>query len=344
MDNFPIIAAILVAFGVTFILGYWLIPLMKKVKFGQTILDIGPRWHKNKQGTPTMGGIMFSIGITAAVIIGMIILLMGVTNNGNIYFIDNRNVAMVTIGLLVSVGFGFIGFLDDYIKVVKKRNLGLTEKQKLIMQVAVAGFYILFVHLMGYDSTIIDIPFLFQINLGILYYPIAILGIVFMVNVVNFNDGIDGLCSAVTFIAAIGCLIISGILNNSGMGIMSGALAGGALGFLVWNLNPAKIFMGDTGSMFLGGMVVAVVFGLGIPAFIILLGMVYILEGLSVVIQTIYFKYTRKKYGEGRRIFKMSPIHHHFEMCGWSENKIVVSFSFIQLIFTILAVLAALKL
>ena len=341
MNNLPIAVTVAVAFLITASLGFWLIPLMRRVKFGQTILDIGPRWHKNKQGTPTMGGIMFAIGITIGALAGIGMLVGGVGGVG--YLIQTRSILIIVLGLLIALGFGFIGFIDDYIKVVKKRNLGLSERQKLVMQFLLASVYILALYINGSISTRVSIPFLFQIDLGLFYYPLAIAGIVYIINVVNFTDGIDGLCTSVTFASALGFLVIAGILHNEGMAIMAGALAGGSLGFLVWNLHPAKIFMGDTGSMYLGGMVVALAFGLGIPVFLIFLGIVYILEGLSVMLQTAYFKYTRKKYGEGRRIFKMSPIHHHFEMSGWSENKIVLAFTTVQLLASAVAVYAIFK-
>ena len=338
MDNMPVLVTVAVAFLVTAAFGFWLIPLLRKVKYGQTILEIGPRWHKSKQGTPTMGGIMFVFGIVAGISTGVVMLLTGVGGVG--YYFDQREMFMIVLGVMVSIGFGFIGFIDDYIKVVKKRNLGLSERQKLTMQFVLAAAYILAIFLSGNSSTRIDIPFVGQYDLGFAYYPLVMLGIVFIINVANFTDGIDGLCASVTFTSSLGFLMIAGILHMEGMSVMAAALAGGTLGFLVWNLNPAKIFMGDTGSMFLGGMIVALAFGLGIPIFLIFLGIIHIMEGISVIIQTTYFKYTRRKYGKGRRIFKMTPIHHHFEMSGWSENKIVAVFSVVQLIFAALAVLA----
>jgi phospho-N-acetylmuramoyl-pentapeptide-transferase len=259
---------------------------------------------------------------------------------GSLYLVDARGFMMVSLGVMMSIAFGFVGFIDDYIKVVRKRNLGLSERQKLMMQFTIAALYILAMYIFGYNSTRVDIPFMGQISLGLAYYPIAIAGIVFMINVVNFTDGIDGLCASVTFVSSLGFLLIAGLLHQEGMSVMAAALAGGTLGFLVWNMHPARIFMGDTGSMFLGGMIVALAFGLQIPAFLIFLGIIYIIEGLTVMIQTTYFKYTRRKYGQGRRIFKMTPIHHHFEMMGWGESKIVCVFSFIQLIFAVFAVYA----
>ena len=338
MNNLPVVVTVAVSFIVTASLGYWLIPLMRRIKFGQTILDIGPRWHKSKQGTPTMGGIMFAVGVPVGALIGMGMLLGRIGGVG--YLVQTRDILLIVLGLVMALGFGLIGFFDDYIKVVKKQNLGLSERQKLVMQLVLASAYILLLYISGGISTRVNIPFLFQVDLGLFYYPLAIGGIVYIINVVNFTDGIDGLCTSVTFASALGFLVIAGILHNEGMAVAAGALAGGSLGFLVWNLHPAKIFMGDTGSMFLGGMIVALAFGLGIPVFLIFLGVVYIIEGLSVLIQRFYFKYTRRKYGEGRRIFKMSPIHHHFEMSGWSENKIVLVFTVVQLLASAVSVYA----
>lgn len=340
MMNMPVIMAAVIGFGVTALLGFWLIPLLRKLKYGQTILDIGPKWHIKKQGVPTMGGILFAVGITVAVLAGFAILL----GNRDQYQNSMQELLKILLGLVVAVAFGVIGYIDDHIKVVKKRNLGLTAQQKLVGMFLVAGLYILGLYLCGDTSTIVFVPFLGQWNLGLFYYPLAIVGIVYMVNVVNINDGIDGLCGSITFIAAIGFLVIASILHSSGMAMFAAALAGGCIGFLVWNFHPARIFMGDTGSFFLGGCVVAVAFGLNIPVFLVFLGIIYIIEGLTVMLQTTYFKLTRKLTGTPKRLFKMAPIHHHFEMCGWSEGKIVAVFSIIQILFTILAVVAAMQL
>ena len=341
MENLPVVAAVVISFLVTAIMGLWLVPLLHRIKYGQTILDIGPRWHKKKQGTPTMGGLMFVAGILLATLAGLSILLGGYGGVG--YNMQSRDILAVVLGLAVAVGFGFVGFVDDFIKVIRKRNLGLSERQKLIMQFVIAGIYLIGMYLIGDSSTIVFVPFFGQVNLGLAYYPLAILGIVFMINVVNFTDGIDGLCASVTFVVSLGFLAVAGLLHNEGMSMFAGALAGGTLGFLIWNLHPARIFMGDTGSMFLGGIVVVLAFGLKIPIILIFMGIIYIIEGVSVMIQTTYFKYTRRKYGEGRRIFRMTPIHHHYEMGGWSEGKIVVVFSLVQLVFSAVAVMAVMR-
>lgn len=335
MSDASVFAAVLIAFGVTALLGFWLIPLLRRIKYGQTILDIGPKWHKNKQGTPTMGGILFIAGIVLAVIAGTAMLMM---DDGGAVRTGWGGLKLL-LGLCMALAFGAVGFVDDYIKVVKKRNLGLSAQQKLVMQIMIALLYLAGLFLLGDRSTIVLAPFYGQVDLSLLYYPLATLGIVYLVNVVNITDGIDGLCASVTFVVSLGFLAIAAILQNDGMSVLSAALAGGCLGFLVWNFYPAKVFMGDTGSLFLGGMVVALAFGLGIPVFLLFMGILYILEGLSVVIQVLYFKSTG-----GKRLFKMSPIHHHFEMSGWSETKIVTVFSLVQLAGCILAVLAVLRL
>ena len=338
MDNMPVVAGAVISFLVTALTGFWLIPILRKLKFGQTILDDGPKWHIKKQGIPTMGGLMFILGITVAAFAGFFMLA------GDPYFIFGSSVREgmgVILGLTMALAYGMVGFIDDYIKVVKKRNLGLSAKQKMVMQLFIAVLYMSGLWLAGERSTAVFVPFMGQWEMGLIYYPLAILGIVYLVNVVNLTDGLDGLCASVTFMSAIGFLGIAIYFSAQGMAMFAATLAGGCLGFLVWNFYPAKVFMGDTGSLFLGGVVVALAFGLGIPIFLLLLGIIYIAEGLSVLIQVGWFKLTKRKYGQGRRIFKMSPIHHHYEMTGWSEGKIVAVFSLIQVAGSIVAVVAA---
>jgi len=329
MSNMPVVAAAVLAFGVTALTGFWLIPVLRRLKYGQTILDIGPKWHMKKQGIPTMGGLMMIAGVTVAILSGFFMLAGDPTNS---FTSSVREGMGVILGLIMALAFGMVGFMDDYVKVVKKRNLGLSAKQKMVMQLFIAIMYLTGLWLAGERSTIVFIPFGGQMDMGYVYYPLAILGIVYLVNVVNLTDGIDGLCSSVTFIVSLGFLAIASYMTAMGMSMFAAATAGGCLGFLVWNFYPAKVFMGDTGSLFLGGLVVALAFGLGIPVFLILLGLVYIFEGLSVIIQVTWFKITKRRFGEGRRVFKMSPIHHHYEMLGWSEGRIVSVFSVIQII------------
>lgn len=337
----PIIAA-LSAFALTAVLGFVVIPYLHKLKYGQTILDIGPNWHKKKQGTPTMGGIMFIIGIVAALAITVTVAAIQ-GDNSLIYEIrssmaQNRIfLVRVFAGVIMALSFALVGFIDDYIKVVKKRNLGLTARQKTMLQLLIAAAYLSSLALQG--DTFTDIPFLGRIDvsqgIGLIYWPIALMFIYGFVNAVNLTDGVDGLCSSVTMVVSVFFLLLSGVMKRYGLNILSAAAMGGCAGFLIWNGNPAKVFMGDTGSLFLGGLVVAMAFASGMPIILLLAGVLYLIEALSVTIQVAYYKRTRK------RIFKMAPIHHHFEMSGWSENKIVTVFSFITVLGCILAFLLA---
>lgn len=325
--------AAIAAFAITALIGKKLIPFLHKLHFGQTILDIGPSWHKNKQGTPTMGGIMFIIGIVFSALIASTIYFA--TNSGNVG-LDNaitKEKVFVFAGLALAILYGLVGFIDDYIKVVKKRNLGLTAMQKLIMQFAIAAMYLAVLKLFGYGSKTI-IPFVGTVDLGFLYYIIAAVVIVGIVNAVNLTDGVDGLVGSITFFVAIFGMLIASAIGSVGHTIECAAAAGGCLGFLVWNFHPAKVFMGDTGSLFLGGLVCAIAFGMQMPILLLPLGIVYLCEMFSVMLQVAYFKITH-----GKRLFKMSPIHHHFELCGWSEVKIVSVFSAVTAIFGIIALL-----
>lgn len=331
MESISCIAAAVIAFAVSAVSGKFLIPFLRKIKFGQTIKENGPVWHKSKQGTPNMGGFMFIIGSVVGILVGFILLKvlweepLGLSAVNSVKLFGGLGMALI---------FGFIGFLDDYIKDVKKRNLGLNAKQKLIMQFFTAVAYLLSVYLAGDTSTTVIFPFFGQLDLGFFYYVIMILFILFLSNAVNLTDGIDGLAASVTFLVCISVLIMSGVLGLLGIGVYASALAGGLLGFLIYNFHPAKVFMGDTGSMFLGGSVLALGFGINLPVLILLFGIIYVVEAMSVVLQVISFQTT------GKRIFKMSPIHHHFEMCGWSEGKIVGVFSLVTLVGCIVSIIA----
>ena len=321
MDILSLGIAVVAAFVITALSGKFIIPFLRKLKFGQTILEDGPTWHKAKQGTPTMGGMMFILGIVVAAVVGLITMNINGSGTGSLnqlYFIA---------GILMATAFGALGFADDYVKVVKKQNLGLTAKQKMAGQLLIAALYLAVLHFGGATSTILQIPFLGQLDIGLLYYPFAMFVIVGTVNAVNLTDGIDGLCSSVTFVAAIGMMIVATILGVTEMNLLAGALAGGCLGFLCWNFHPAKVFMGDTGSLFLGGVVCALAFGVRFPVLLLFVGIIYIVETMSVILQVISFQST------GKRIFKMSPIHHHYEMSGWSEIKIVCVFSAVAAVF-----------
>ncbi|MEE0946295.1 MAG: phospho-N-acetylmuramoyl-pentapeptide-transferase [Acutalibacteraceae bacterium] len=333
-DITPVVTA-LVSFLVTALLGFKVIPYLHKLKFGQTILDIGPSWHKNKQGTPTMGGIMLMAAVIVSLIIGIVysVIIKGALIKE---FADSKRAAMLIAGVVMALAMGFIGFLDDYIKVVKKRNLGLTAKQKTFLQSFVTVAYLVSLAFAGMNST--WIPFVGNISIthdvGLIFWPIAFFFIYGFVNAVNLTDGLDGLASSVTLVVSCAFMIIAGVAGSlTGMNCFASAVAGTCGGFLVWNMHPAKVFMGDTGSMFLGGAVVAMSFGTERPVLLILIGIVYLLEALSVVLQVTSYKLTKK------RIFKMSPIHHHFEMSGWSEEKIVFVFSAVGFMGGLIAIL-----
>lgn len=319
------VIAAAVAFGISAVVGIWLVPFLRKVHFGSTILDIGPKWHQSKQGTPLMGGFMFIAGIIVSTAV-CVLLYYSCSGSGDIPAESRLASIKIFAGLIMAVAFGAIGFIDDYIKVVKKRNLGLKAYQKLLLQFIVAAAYLFSVYLSG-GTSITFIPFVGMVDIGIFYWPIAAILIVGMVNAVNLTDGIDGLCGSVTFFASIFCMVIASFNGLMGMSIFSAAVAGGCLAFLLWNFHPAKVFMGDTGSLFLGGVVCALAFGIDMPILLIPLGIVYIIEMFSDIFQVLYFKATH-----GKRLFKMAPIHHHFEMCGWSEVKIVLVFSVITII------------
>ena len=334
-----IILCAVIGFAVSALLGIVLVPWLHKLKFGQTILDIGPSWHKKKQGTPTMGGIMF---IAATIVALLVVALTDYFLGGNL--VQGADLSGMNAhtklwgGLLMAIGFAAIGFADDYIKVVKKRNLGLTEKQKTVMQLLVAVAYLASLHIA--EGTHTYIPFLGDIPLHpVVYYAFGIIVIYAATNAVNFTDGIDGLCGSVTMLAALSFTIMGILRQMMGVSIMGAALAGACGGYLIWNWYPGKVMMGDTGSMFLGGMVVALAYSLNWPIILVPVGIIYVIEGGSVVIQRAYFKITKHKTGTGKRIFKMTPIHHGLEMSGWKETKIVFVFSGITILGGALGVL-----
>ena len=297
-----------ISFILTVILGRILIPVLRSIKMGQKILDIGPRWHKSKEGTPTMGGIFFIGGVTVAVIV------FGITEAVSGMF-EWRPLA-------VNYGFillnGLIGIVDDRTKFLKKQNKGLSASQKLILQFASAAAYVFAFYAGRHNDTSLALPFTsFRLELGMFYYIFLIVGIVFTVNSVNLTDGIDGLAASVTAAASLFLCAISYRTELTGAMVLAAAVFGGCLGFFVYNAHPAKVFMGDTGSLFLGGAVSALAIWLDKPLLLVFVGFVYYLEAVSVVLQVASYKLFKK------RIFKMSPIHHHFEMCGWNEWTIV---------------------
>ena len=326
--------AAVVAFAVSFALGYVVIPFLHKLKFGQTILEIGPKWHKNKQGTPTMGGILFIVGTLVA--FGVVVLIdkfLGGDIIGTNEIVEKSMNIKVWGGLVMALGFAFIGFLDDYIKVVKKRNMGLTILQKTVLQIVLMVGYLLTLFINDPTGSMF-IPFVGMIETRIFFWVIGVAVIYCTTNAVNFTDGIDGLCGSVTVTAAVSFIVVGALRNCLGVSLLAAALSGGLVGYLIWNWHPAKVMMGDLGSMFLGGMIVALSYAIDCPFIILLIGIIYVAEFASDIIQIGYFKLTH-----GKRIYKMAPIHHHFEMCGWKEVKIVKIFSLVNLLGGIAAIL-----
>ncbi|MBP3243300.1 MAG: phospho-N-acetylmuramoyl-pentapeptide-transferase [Ruminococcus sp.] len=332
----------LVSFAIAAVSGRWLVPFLHKLKFGQPIKTVdGPQWHAKKQGTPTMGGFMFIISTIITAIAGYWV--YRAVCNPDITDIATHHAFYRVLSVIVfSALFGVIGFIDDYTKVVRKNNDGLTPWQKIILQTLFSLGFLFALYKFGDASTSLDFGFWVTPSLGIFYYIILIPVIIYLTNAVNLTDGVDGLCGSVTFAAMLIFTVCCAITQQREMACFTMALAGGCLGFLIWNFNPAKCFMGDTGSMFLGAAVTGVGLVLHKHLLLLLVAMVYVIEALSVVIQVSYFKYTKKKYGEGRRIFKMTPIHHHFEMSGYSEYKIVITFSTAGIIFGILGIITLL--
>ena len=317
--SWMLIAAAIAAFCITVVSGFFLIPALRRLHFGQTIREDGPTWHNKKQGTPTMGGLCFILGILLAA--GLV--YAGLSARAP-ELVSPQQVQAGLLVLFLAFGSGLIGFLDDFVKVVRHRNLGLLAWQKLIMQFIVTGTFMFGLYRLGLMTTIIMVPAVGAVDLGILYYPIAFFGIIFLVNAVNLTDGLDGLCSCVTFVSMLGYLLAASMLGFYHVAILSTATAAACAGFLVWNFYPAKVFMGDTGSMFLGGMVTALAFVMGRPELVLFFGIVFIWDAMTVVIQRVYFKATH-----GKRIFRMTPIHHAFEMRGWKEARIDAFFSLI---------------
>ncbi len=300
-----LVMAAVLSFLIAFLLGFVLIPWLRKLKFGQTILDIGPAWHKSKQGTPVMGGIMFIVSTILSVICVLVTdHLLGGNLFGSEHILPDTLKVKLVAGIILAIGLGLVGFADDYIKVVKKRNLGLTEIQKTIPQVILIIGYLATLSMNG--LTYMNIPFVGAVDLKWFFWLFGIAVIYGAVNAVNFTDGVDGLCASVTSTAAIAFCIAALMTKFMGISILAAALAGGCLGYLIWNYYPSKVMMGDTGSMFLGGMVVALAYAIDCPLILVFFGIIYVIEALSDVLQIGYFKLTH-----GKRIFKMAPIHHH---------------------------------
>ena len=303
-----ILIAALVSAVLSGLLGFLLLPVLRALKAGQSIREVGPTWHNYKAGTPMMGGLMF---IFAAIICLLI----------NLPSMQDYTVFYV---LLLSLCFGAVGFVDDYCKLKKKQNMGLNSLQKFMLQLAVSALYLYLLYRQGAMSTAVYIPF---VNVSFELHPIAYIFLAMFImvgcdNAVNLTDGVDGLSSSVTIPVMVFFAAAAVKLGKLELALLPASLVGGLIAYLFYNWHPAKVFMGDTGSLFLGGVVCAMAFALDMPLILILVGFVYIMETLSVILQVGYFKLTH-----GKRLFKMSPIHHHFEMCGWKEVKIVLVFA-----------------
>ena len=313
-----IIITALVACGLTLGIGYLLLPVLRALKAGQSIREVGPTWHNSKAGTPMMGGLMF---IFAAVL--CLLFSIPAMQDYSVFYV-----------LALGFCFGLVGFLDDFFKAKFKRNLGLTSLQKALLQMAVSALYLYLLYKQGTLVSSIYIPFVnisFEIH-PLVYIFFAMFVMVGCVNAVNLTDGVDGLCGSVSVPVMIFFTAAAVLMKKLELALLPACLVGGLIAYLFYNWHPAKVFMGDTGSLFLGGIVCGMAFALNMPLILVLVGFVYIMETLSVILQVGYFKLTH-----GKRLFKMSPIHHHFEMCGWKEVKICLIFSAVSALMCVLA-------
>ena len=343
-----LVVAVLAGFGISALLGIKLVPWLHKLKFGQTILDIGPNWHKEKQGTPTMGGLMF---IISTIVMFLLIVLVdhftghdivGMSGAASVLgsmAISAQAKAKIFGGLIMAFGFGLIGFADDYIKIRKAQNEGLTVLQKTLLQTLLSAAYIATLVLSDNRYLYLPLPGVTWDYGNTFWFCIITFIVIYAtVNAVNFTDGIDGLCASVTMTAALSFGVMAAFHKVFGASLLAASLLGALAGYLIWNWHPAKCFMGDTGSMFLGGMIVALAYAVDCPLILLLAGIIYVIEGGSDVIQIAYFKITKKiarrkdPEATGKRLFKMAPIHHSFELSGWSEEKICIVFSAVNLI------------
>ena len=302
----------------TALIGFLILPVLRALKAGQSIREVGPTWHNNKAGTPMMGGLMFIFSLIICLLVAI-----PTMQDYSVFYV-----------LALSLCFGFVGFLDDFTKIKFKRNLGLTSIQKALLQMAVSAVFLYLLYKQGTLQTSIYIPFAkisFEIH-PMLYIFFAMFVMVGCVNAVNLTDGVDGLSSSVTVPVMVFFTAAAVLRQRLDLALMPAALVGGLIAYLFYNWHPAKVFMGDTGSLFLGGAVCGLAFALNMPLILILVGFVYIMETLSVILQVGYFKLTH-----GKRLFKMSPIHHHFEMCGWKEVKIVLVFAAVSALMCLVA-------
>ena len=313
-----IVITALICCVLTLGVGYLLLPVLRALKAGQSIREEGPTWHNSKAGTPMMGGLMFIIGL----VICLAVSIPAMTDFSVFYV------------LALSLCFGLVGFLDDFFKAKFKRNLGLTSIQKALLQMAVSALYLYLLYCQGILISSVYIPFV-DVNIAIhpmLYIFFAMFVMVGCVNAVNLTDGVDGLCGSVTVPVMVFFTAAAVLKGKLDLALMPACLVGGIIAYLFYNWHPAKVFMGDTGSLFLGGAICGLAFALNMPLILLLVGVVYIVETLSVILQVGYFKLTH-----GKRLFKMSPIHHHFEMCGWKEVKICLIFSAVSVVMCVVA-------
>lgn len=319
--NILLAASVLFTLALTGVLSYVFIPKLKSLKMGQPISEIGPRWHKSKEGTPTMGGLFFIVPIVLVLVIASLVAP------------DALDLPRLWITAVSSLLFGLIGVVDDAAKLFKHENEGLRPWQKFFLQLLVASAFVGIMAVKGYLTTVIYIPFFrAEVDFGFFFYIISVILICGVVNSVNLTDGIDGLASSVTAVVAAFFLAMSLIGGNDTSALLSGAVFGGCIGFLIYNAYPAKIFMGDTGSLFLGGAAVGIAFLYGSPLIILVSGIVYVIETVSVILQVSYYKLSH-----GKRLFKMAPFHHHLEKCGFSENKIVFIAIAVSVVFALIS-------
>lgn len=316
--DYKVFLPVFISFALSAIMGPVIIPILRKMKMGQTEREEGVKEHLKKAGTPTMGGV---------------IILLSIVITSVFYLRSNPQIIPV---LFVTLGFGLIGFLDDYLKVVMKRSDGLYPKQKMALQIVVTAIFAFYIVKVAHVPLTMLIPFSGgkYLDIGIFAIPLLFVAVIGTVNGVNFTDGLDGLASSVTVLVATFFTVVA-IGTDSGIEPVTCAVVGALLGFLLFNVYPASVFMGDTGSLALGGFVASTAYMLQMPIFIIIVGLIYLVEVLSVMIQVTYFKKTG-----GKRFFKMAPIHHHFELCGWSETRIVTVFSIITALLCLLALMA----
>lgn len=315
--NATILMSVIISFAISVLLGPVIIPFLRRLKVGQTVRDEGPQSHLKKNGTPTMGGILILLSVVVT----------------SLFFV--KDYPKIIPILFLTLGFGMVGFLDDYIKVVLKRSMGLRAWQKMALQIVVTGVFVFYLLKYTDVSLAMKVPFVdgVYLDFGWLNIPILFLVVIGTVNGTNFTDGLDGLASSVTVLVATFFTVVA-IGTGSGIEPVTCAVVGALLGFLLFNVHPASVFMGDTGSLALGGFVAASAYMMQMPLYIVIVGFIYLVEVLSVMLQVSYFKMTG-----GKRIFKMAPIHHHFELCGWSETRVVTVFSIVTALLCLVALM-----